>query len=1521
MDAETEDSANDMEIRSQDDDTSAYNSAYNSTVSSPTRFSYSENSSKTLTHEPNIQKDQEKDDYNAVLNSANDIDIHSQEDDMSAYNSAYNSTYSSPTRLSVTENTRKTPGFEPDIQKGNYDATLNSATDIEIRGQVEDVSNDNDTTSSSVHLSNIENLINNLTVEPMIQMGDQEKVDSVNDGTDIEAEVSSVPLSDSENVIKPFTGEPDAQKEDREIDNSVYDSTDIEVRGWEEAKFMDHGSFSPVRLSDSENMINALSGESDTHKENQEKGNTVSCTVNNQSDEKVELEPKDGEKIGEVLNDREGITVGSLSEDTGEMKTDPKDNTSSKKEERLVVYETQEPKLLVSNVAWPGKASVLTKFVKFKSLYSVSNIFRRISRKGDAQDDSNEIDLNKDVKSIEEEHESQEAKNEPKEVTLESLELKVIKGRIVLYTKLWCQSCKEARLFLRNKKLRYFEINIDVFPSRKRELEEITGSLDVPKVFFNEDLIGGLGELKALDESGQLDEKIEYVTSEWPSPKAPLPPFSGEDDVSSRGVVDELAIIVRKMKGSIIVKDRFYKFRRVTNCFLGSEAVDFLSEDQLLEREEAIEFGRKLAKELFFRHVLEENTFEDGNHPYRFLDQDPVISQCQNIPRELSNRLRFLLYAILDAYTSEDGKHIAYRTIHGSEEFARYLRIAEELQRLDLNKTPKEERLAFFINLYNLMAIHAILVWGHPEGALERRKLLNDFKYVIGGSAYSLSDIQNGILRANQRPPYTFTKPFAIADKRFKVSLPYSEPLIHFALVSGNRSDPALRCYSPKNIDMELMEAARNFVQSGALALDLDTMAVSVTKILQWYSVDFGRNDAEPQPYSGGSKALIRVDGQRICKSQRAVQRQKAQNREVLLEIKKEGELKEQELRMREYEQHFLVLKVDIGRTFDGHLRSCPSGLGGVVVQVTRRGDRIMAISIVIDGETVNVVSAYALQVGLSDAVKKSFWDALDELSGGHNTQIDYLLDRKGDLRACKDYRAFSSEACSSQHRLVTLDVLFERQRQRRARTERPRILWKNFNGDVAKTFRATVSEKLSTLREDLSASNTDQTWNTLARCIKDAAKDFIGVTRESSRTHSSHRESWWFSEEVQTKIAAKQARFRELLLCHEGNQEDRAMAKERYKVAKRESKIAMAQAKDKAYKDLYKKLDSKEGANDIYRIAKARERKRRDLGNIRINQEEVRAALQKMGRNKAVSPDQIPIESWRQRDLHIAFLDPKKAYDSVLYPRKKLYGTEFFPVEVGLHQGSSISPYLFALILDELSRRIQGNIPWSMVFVDDIMLVAKSANALNMRLESWRKALEDKGLRVSRDKTEYLRCDFDISGRIDEDVTHRIRTGWIRWRASSGVLCDKRVPLKLKGKFYRVAIRPVMLYGSECWPITKAQANRVEVAELRMLRWTCSKTMLDMIPNRVFRAELEVEPIIHKMREGRLRWFGHVKRRPQTAPVRRVETFFVNGLRRRGRPKLRWEDRLKQDMKELLLSEDITSDRNAWRDRISIGG
>lgn len=530
------------------------------------------------------------------------------------------------------------------------------------------------------------------------------------------------------------------------------------------------------------------------------------------------------------------------------------------------------------------KAVALKNFVKDRSVVAVSSVLRRLSGKKD--DDGQDIpgDEDKDVagstgnsdakevaqKTVERStwnplsyvRTSQDADADNKaelreEVAEGSAKPTAMKGRIIVYTRLGCPDCKEARSFLYWKRLRYVEINIDIYPSRKLELERISGSSAVPKLFFNEILIGGVSELKTLNESGKLDEKIDYVINEAPSFEAPLPPLSGEDDLSSSGVIDELALIVRKMKESIVVKDRFYKMRRFTNCFLGSEAVDFLSEDQYLEREEAIEFGRKLASKLFFQHVLGENLLEDGNHLYRFLDNDPIVSsQCYNILRgiidakpkpiiEIASRLRFLTYGILEAYTSEDGKHVDYRSIHGSEEFARYLRIVEELQRVEVQDMLREEKLAFFINLYNLMVIHAILVLGHPVGPLERRKLFGDFKYVIGGATYSLSAIQNGILRGNQRPPYNLMKPFGAKDQRSKVALPYPEPLTHFALVWGTRSGPALRCYSPGNIDKELMDAARDFLRSGGVVVDMNAKVASATQILKWFNVDFGKNEVE----------------------------------------------------------------------------------------------------------------------------------------------------------------------------------------------------------------------------------------------------------------------------------------------------------------------------------------------------------------------------------------------------------------------------------------------------------------------------------------------------------------------------------------------------------------------------------------------------------------------------------------------------------------------------------------------------
>ncbi|GJT23039.1 hypothetical protein Tco_0892976 [Tanacetum coccineum] len=139
-------------------------------------------------------------------------------------------------------------------------------------------------------------------------------------------------------------------------------------------------------------------------------------------------------------------------------------------------------------------------------------------------------------------------------------------------------------------------------------------------------------------------------------------------------------------------------------------------------------------------------------------------------------------------------------------------------------------------------------------------------------------------------------------------------------------------------------------------------------------------------------------------------------------------------------------------------------------------------------------------------------------------------------------------------------------------------------------------------------------------------------------------------------------------------------------------------------------------------------------------------------------------------------------------------------------------------------------------------------------------------------------------SERIEDDVTHRVRAGWAKLRVT--VLADHESAskqggsVKLRMLSYVVRIRALTDHESA--------SKQGGSAKLRMLR---------------------------------LGWFGHVQGRPQSTSLRSVEAFIVEGLKRRGRPKLRWEDRLKQDMKELLLFEDMTLDRNVWRDRIMIGG
>ncbi|XP_069989458.1 uncharacterized protein [Penaeus vannamei] len=221
---------------------------------------------------------------------------------------------------------------------------------------------------------------------------------------------------------------------------------------------------------------------------------------------------------------------------------------------------------------------------------------------------------------------------------------------------------------------------------------------------------------------------------------------------------------------------------------------------------------------------------------------------------------------------------------------------------------------------------------------------------------------------------------------------------------------------------------------------------------------------------------------------------------------------------------------------------------------------------------------------------------------------------------------------------------------------------------------------------------------------------------------------------------------------------------------------------------------------------------------------------------------------------------------------------TGWISVRVGLHQGSSLSPYLFDLIMDVLAEGVKEQTPWCMMIADDIFIANTSKEEIGCKLDKWKMALEDRGLKVSKEKIEYLDfCEeegemrmqgevlkraekFKYLGSVvskdaemESEVTHVVQAGWMNWKKMSGVLCNKKINGSVIGKLYKTTDWPAMIYGAETWPTKK---------EVKMLKWMRGVTKLDNIRNLKIRGTVKVEKFLKKVQERRLQWYRHIMRR-----------------------------------------------------------
>ena len=284
------------------------------------------------------------------------------------------------------------------------------------------------------------------------------------------------------------------------------------------------------------------------------------------------------------------------------------------------------------------------------------------------------------------------------------------------------------------------------------------------------------------------------------------------------------------------------------------------------------------------------------------------------------------------------------------------------------------------------------------------------------------------------------------------------------------------------------------------------------------------------------------------------------------------------------------------------------------------------------------------------------------------------------------------------------------------------------------------------------------------------------------------------------------------------------------------------------------------------------------------------------------------------------------------------------FHVEVGVHQGSVLSPLLFITPLDYLLKTLEDDPEvQEFLFADDGAIVSAKAAATQRALDGWSDVLEGNGYRISDAKTKHLFCPFSdpdqcapdiyLHGKVldkcdkfdylgstinktadcNDDVNHRVSVGWMKWRENSAIFCDRRMPPALKGRLHTSAVRPALAYGSQAWTSYKNMESKVNAAEMKMLRMAARVTKRDKIRSTRIRASLHIKnTIVEKIENDRLNWYCHVQRRDPENPVRKAISANVPAKRRRGRPKHSWLAQMQKRQQQ--LGDQTIQDRQACR-------
>lgn len=213
-------------------------------------------------------------------------------------------------------------------------------------------------------------------------------------------------------------------------------------------------------------------------------------------------------------------------------------------------------------------------------------------------------------------------------------------------------------------------------------------------------------------------------------------------------------------------------------------------------------------------------------------------------PSEAVDWTSRFMQQLVDGWVSQDGRQVAYSALEQSPFYTRnFPEFRSFLLSVDPARMQEAERKTFFINVYNLLTIDAILRMDSlPRSTLSVTQFWRRYGYQVGPYKLHLDDIEHGILRGNRAHPTSGDVMFASDDPRRVLTLP-ADHRIHSVLNCGAASCPPLDSYFASDLDQTLDTSMANLCRDGVTSINKSTIIIN--SIFEWFRSDFGATEQD----------------------------------------------------------------------------------------------------------------------------------------------------------------------------------------------------------------------------------------------------------------------------------------------------------------------------------------------------------------------------------------------------------------------------------------------------------------------------------------------------------------------------------------------------------------------------------------------------------------------------------------------------------------------------------------------------